>query len=360
MAGGLFLLSCNPPGPIIIREKADPCSGGSVNIESENRLVPALIWKKNLRDSVDPDPGIALGALLMPLPENKLRIVSTNNGSRYAEIRFREPIISPIVTAESLTVINTGGRRLLILNWVKRDVLWEAPMEGSTAIAAVYANKVFWVDGLNYMRCFDINDGNRIWDRKLDGIDFTVTAVCSLGIAVFADDGLIECFDLEKGDRIWSFDAGARIKGTPAIFEDQLVFCTIDGMVARIRMNDGELVWMKDLRSPVFGGLAFDDSGVYAGTIDRFMIKLDYDSGDIEWKIKAGGPIKTGPALADRMVVFAGLDHNIYFVDKSSGEISLAYETEGMITKRPLICGNRVFVAGEDNYLYCFEMQGGE
>ncbi len=359
-AAGLCLLSCSPPEPVYIRGQADPCSTGSAAVGNGINLSPKLIWKKDLKDSVDPDPGISLGAILLPLPENKLRIVSANNGSQYAEIRFREPIINSIVTADTLTVLNTGGKRLLVLNWLNKEVLWEAELEGSSVNPSVYKNRLLWIDGLRYLRCFDIFEGKRIWDRKLNNVDFTVSEVCSLGVAIFADNGLIECFDLERGERKWSFDAGARIKGDPVIFEDQLFFSTIDGMVARIEMRNGELVWMTDLRSPVFGGLACDGSGIYLGTNNRFMIRLDYDSGDIDWKLEAGGPIKTNPVLIDRFVVFVGLDHKAYFIDKASGKIILAYETDGMITVRPVVCGNRVFIASEDNNLYCFQLTGEE
>jgi len=361
-------LSCGPPKPINLNELVDPCqiamdgqdsrSPDLIDIESHN--YPRLLWKKSYRCSFDIEPTAASGVLLIPIPENKVYLISANNGRQLAEIKFREPIVAPIVTADSLAVMNVGGTRLIVANWVTRKISWEAELDGAFAKPLIFENMLIWLDGMNYLRCFDVFEGKRIWDLRLDSPVYTVYEINSFGVVLFADDGLIECFDPRTGSRLWSFQAGARIKGEPAFFEDQLLLSTVDGMVARIGMQDGGLVWMRDLKSVVYGGPAADGSGVYLGTNDRRLVRFDYETGDILWEIKVEGPIKAGPSISDKIVIFVSLDHKAYFVDKLSGKILLAFESDGMLTTTPLVCGNRAYIAGEDMFLYCFELRAGE
>ncbi len=356
-AAGTCLISCVPSRPINLEAVKDPCIAGSFDGGNPGKSKPTLLWKLDLQNSVEYSPAISLGVLLIPLADNKLSIVSTNKPHRFAEIRFREPIVNSIAASESLVVVNTGGNRLLVVNWIKRDARWETNLSGWFGKPAIFENRVLWFDGLGYLRCFDIIEGKRLWDLKLDDTELRSAEACSTGVVVFADKGLIECLDLDSGQRLWSFQAGARIKGQPVILEDQLFFAAVDGTVARLKMSNGEPVWIRQLWSPVFGAPSCDSSGIYLGTNNRFLFKLDFDTGIVVWKTEIEGPVKTGPGLIDRFAVFVGLDHKIYFADKSSGEIVLDQETNGMITAPPVTCGNRLFVAGEDGFLYCYETE---
>ena len=364
-AAGLCLLSCGPPKPINLEDFADYCtiisrhspSAGLSETDTVRHIIPQLLWKRDLRYSIFLDPSINLGFLFIPVPDNKLYLISAKDGSDYAEIKFRGPIMAPVIVADSLAILNIGGKKLLVENWVTQKTIWEAELEGDFTKPSIVDGMLFWLDAMNYMRCFDVVEGKRIWDMKLSRPAYTVLEADSLGAVVFADDGLIECYDPKTGVRLWSFDAGTRIKSAPAVSGDRLILATVDGTVACLNMKNGELEWMREMRSAVLGSLAADAIGVYLGTNDRFLKKLDLLTGEVVWEIKTDGPIKAGPGLTDDLAIFASLDHKVYFVDKLTGKTVLAYETGGMLTTKPVVCGNRVFIAGEDEFLYCFGLQ---
>ena len=368
LAGWFCLTSCGPPEPFTIDESSDSCSwqqggggpGRSAFVKFSTPDEPRLLWKTKFTSRLNIEPTAALGAILIPTPDKKLHIILANNGSGFAEIKFREAILSPAILADSIAVINLGGDRLMVENWMTQEIKWEVELAGSSIEPLVFNNKLYWSDGMRYLRCFELAGGKRIWDERIKGAIIAPPLACSLGVIVFPDDGVVECFDPDTGVRLWSFAARGRLRGASLIIDDQLLFATVDGQVTRVRMKDGNLIWNRDLHLPVLAPPASDGDGVFIGTNNRFIIRLDFDSGEVDWKREIGGPIKAGPTVTGNSVIFVSIDHKVYFVDKISGEIRYIYETGGMLTTRPLACRDKVFIAGEDKNLYCFQLSRGE
>lgn len=368
LTGCLCLISCNPPEPITLADSFDSCSweqgggdpGRSSFADSPASDQPRLLWKAEFKYRLNIEPTATLGAILVPTSDKKLHIISANNGSGFAEIKLRDAILTPAVLADSIAAINLGGERLMVENWVTQQEGWEAELEGSSVEPLIFDNMLYWLDGMDYLRCFDIAEGKRIWDERITSAVLAPPAACSLGVIIFSENGLMECFDPHTGKRIWSFATQAKLRSTALIVDDQLLFASIDGQVARVRMKDGNLVWHKDLHLPIRAPLASDGQGIFIGTNNRLILRLDFDSGEMDWKGEIGGPVKAGPTIVGNTVVFVSLDHKAYFVDKISGQVHFVYETDGMLTTRPLACGNRVYIAGEDKNLYCFKLSGDE
>ncbi len=362
--GGVIAAACGcgPSAPIVLKDRPDGClwnhSGGSPERSSYSDISfsqqPGLLWVRKFKYPLHIEPTGALGFLLISTPDNKLHVVSANNGDIYAEISFKEPVMAPVVISDSMAVLNIGGYRLMVENWVDRQQLWEADLNGAGGEPLVLGDKLIWLDGMGYLRCFDISQGKRIWDRKIDRTVSAPVSGSELGILIFPDDGVLECFDPRSGRLLWSFDTGARIRNAPVIVEDQVIFCSADGQAARVNLVSGQTVWYHDLKLPVYGPIASDGQGVYFGTNNRFIVRLDFETGDIVWKNRIAGPVKAGPALTEQMAVFTSIDFNVYFVDKASGLVKNKFKTDGMISTRPITCQNKIFVVGEDMNLYCF------
>lgn len=368
LAGWFCLTSCGPPSPIIIEDSSSFCSweqgggdaGRSAYANFPTPDQPRLLWKAEFKSGLNIEPTAALGAILIPTSDKKLHIISANNGVGFAEIKFRETILTPAVLADSIAVINLGGDRLMVENWVTQKVKWEAELNGSSIEPLIFNNMLYWLDGPGYLRCFDLAEGRRIWDGKIKGAIFVPPLACSLGVIIIPEDGIIECFNPYTGARLWSLATQARFKSIPLIIDDHLLIASVDGQIMQVRMKDGNTVWHRDLRLPVWAPLASDGEGVFVGTNNRFILRLDFSSGEVDWKRELGGPIKAGPAVTRNSVIFVSLDHKAYFIDKMSGEIRFVYETDGMLTTRPSVCRDRAYIAGEDRNLYCFQLSRDE
>jgi outer membrane protein assembly factor BamB len=329
-------LSCSPPKPITVDRSSDFCSweqgGGGpgrsafVNVPAADQ--PRLLWKTEFKSGLNIEPTATLGVIIIPAPDKKLHIISANNGAGFAEIKFRETIITPAVLADSIAVINLGGDRIMVENWVTQEEKWEAELTGSAVEPLIFNNMLYWVDGPGYLRCFDLAEGRRIWDGKIQKAIGIPPLACSLGVVIIPEDGIIECFDPYTGTRIWSLFTQERFKSNPLIIDDHLLVASVDGQVMQVRMKDGNIVWQRDLRLPIWAPLASDGEGVFIGTNNRFIMRLDFNTGDVDWEKELGGPIKAGPAVTGNSVIYVSLDHKAYFVDKISGEIRFIYEAD--------------------------------
>ena len=364
LTGCLFLLCCGPPRPIEIDAERISCSwqnsGGDpgrasfVNFPTPDQ--PRLLWSVEFESSLYMQPTAALGFLLVPTIDKRVHVISANKGTSVAEIKFRDVIMAPLALDDSMMAINLEGNKLVVGNWVNQMFDWQADLEGSSLEPLIFDKAILWLDGENYLRCFDLKEGKRIWDEKLDGNYAAPPAASAEGFVVAASDGKIECFDPENGNRIWQSESQGRFRNPPVIVDGYVLVASTGGHLEKISIADGRRIWQSDLRSPVYAPIASDGQGVFVGTNNRMAVRLDFSSGKIDWETSINGPIKAGPVITSDLAVFVSIDHNAYFLDKVTGEVRYVFETEGMLTMRPVVCDDKVYIAGEDDHLYCLQL----
>ncbi len=367
-AGSLIVISCGAPEPIELDARRPYCSwqssggdpGRSSFINRPTPDQPRLLWSVELGSSFYLQPTAALGFILVPGIDKKVRIISTNNGSSVAEIKFRDMIVAPLVLEDSMIAINLEGDKLIVGNWVSRMLEWQAELEGSSLEPVIFNDMIYWMDGGDYLRCFDLKEGKRVWDAELSG-RYAAPPTCSpRGLVILASDGEIDCFDPENGTKIWQLDRPGKFKNPPVIFDDHILIATTRGRIEKIGIADGRRIWQCDLRSPVYAPLATDGQAVFVGTNNRLAIRIDFLTGRIVWKKNLDGPIKAGPVLTGNLAIYVSIDHNAYFLDKVSGETRHVFETGGMLTSRPIVCDDKVYIASEDSHVYCFQLSKDE
>ncbi len=368
LVGGAIIAGCGPPSPIILDESG--LDGGLYQTRedfNQSSYVPIsfstgarLEWVKSFNQRLNVEPSAAFGTIMVPTVDHFLYLISGNSGLSIAKKKYKEAIIAPVVISDSTAAIIIEGNRLIVENWVLYQTKWEADLGSSFMAPLIVENKIYWHDGLNYVRCFNLEDGKRVWDRKLEDFCSAPLSGSAGGIFATSDLGVINCFNPISGDMVWSYDTGGRMRNAPIVVEKNLIFCTSEGIVYRLNSQNGMKIWETDLNSPVRASLAVDSEGVYIGTNNRYIYKLDYQTGDPVWNRKIGGPIKAGPIIMENLAVFVGIDYKVYFVDKNNGKIVFEYLTEGMLTTRPVACDGKVYIAGEDKNLYCFNITGDE
>ena len=368
LLGGAIVAGCGQPPPIIIDSADSDCAwnqgGGNFNRASYISLVSSDIteplWTRTFKRELSIEPTAVYGKILIPTTDRRLHIISNIDGSRLLEKKYKNAIVAPVIISDSLAVLLVDGEKLVVENWIIHRTIWEAELGGSFIEPLVMDGNIYWIDGKNLLRCYSLEDGVRIWDRKLD-VHFSCTITgSSEGVFLAGDNGIIYCYEKSSGQPKWCYDTGSRMRNPPVLVEDHLVFCGAEGSVGRLNAADGSPVWKIDLKSPIIAPLASDGEGVYIGTNDRYIYRLDFESGDVEWRRKIGGPVKAGPTLTENLAVFVSIDYRVYFVDKINGGILYRYKTDGMLTTRPLVCDGKILIAGEDRKLYCFDITGEE
>jgi len=368
LLGGAIIAGCGHPPPIIIDNAGLDCvwnqGGGDFNRASyspiESSDIAGILWTKTFKRRLSVEPTAAYGKILVPTNDKKLHIISNNNGSQLLEKKYKKVIVAPVIISDSLAALLVDGEKLIVENWIIHQTIWEAQLGGSFIEPLVMNGNIYWLDSNNLLRCHRLEDGVRLWDRKLEGHCSCTITGSERGIFLAGDDGVIYCYESSSGQLLWKFEAAGRMRNPPVVLGDDLIFCGTEGTVERLKASDGSLIWKNDLEMTIIAPIACDGEGIYIGTNDRYIFKLDLATGEVEWRRKIGGPVKAGPTLTEKLAVFVGIDYWAYFVDKINGSILYRYKTDGMLTTRPLACDGKIYIAGEDKKLYCFDISGEE
>ena len=361
---GIALLACGSPAALKIKDSLPNCTwlqgGGDMNraayVELASDSVPRLLWTKRLKTPLLLEPTAALGAMILPTANRRFDIVAASDGAYLGEVKSGGSLVTPCGLEDSMVAMNEFGQRLRIRNWITKQVAWQVDLNNMTLEPLIMSGKIYWFDGDKLLNCYDLKEGKRIWDKRLDnGLSAPLGASASRMLLTSNKDEL-DCISPDSGKAIWSHTVSSRVRNAPVLYDSSVIVSTVDGDIIKLSAADGNEIWTSDLSAGVFAPLATDGKGIYVGTNDGQLVRLNYETGKVDWKISTDSPIKAGITVAGNLVVMAGLDHHIYFVDKNQGKTVLDYETKGMITARPIVCMNRVYVAGEDKCLYCFKM----
>ena len=366
LLGGAIVAGCGSLPPVNIEISDPDCiwnqGGGDYNRASYTPTGVStnarLLWTRSFKRGLTVEPTAAFGKILIPTPDRKLHIISSFDGSEILSRRYKEEIVNPVIIVDSLTVLSINGEKLVVENWIDHRTIWEADLNGSFLEPLVMDNRVFWIDGKNYLRCYRIGDGARVWDRRLEYHSSSTMTGFAGAVVLAGDDGVIHCLESSSGEPLWQYDTGHRMRNEPVYVDGGIVYCGPEGDIGLLDASDGSLKWRAELESTVLAPLAADENSIFVGANDRYIYRIDLVSGDVLWKKRVGGPVKAGPTLTDKMAVFVGIDYRAYFVDKKTGGVIYEFKANGMLTTRPLACEDRVFIAGEDRNLYCFDISG--
>jgi outer membrane protein assembly factor BamB len=364
----LFLIMCRPPVPILLNDTEHLCTwnqgGGSSkrNAFYDTHLsgYPAPLWSHRLKTPLIVDPTAGTGFLFVPTTDNKVSVLSISDGTRLSEIGFKGPIPAPIGILDSLMIVNEDGRRMVIQNWVNNHKIWQVPLKGADFEPLIYNGRVYWQDGDDLYHCYEISEGKRVWERKLDFALISPGAASESSLVLAGSGPIMECLSTEDGRSIWKIDMEARVRKSPEIMGDAVLYCTVDGHVGELSLRDGTRIWDVDIGPSLIASPATDGEGIYLGTNEGRLMKLSFISGQVDWMHEIDAPIKGGCAIFGNLVIFVSLNHKAYFVDKNDGTTRSEFETRGMLSTRPIACSDRIFIAGEDKNVYCFQVAGNE
>jgi hypothetical protein len=362
--GGIPLILCGHPTPILLNNADQICNwsqggGGAERVayaKSSAYGQPRILWKQTLESPLIVEPTAALGYIFVPTTKSKIMILSCDDGRSFGEVKFGGPIPKPCGLLDSLIIVNEDGHRMVVYNWVANSRVWQIELKGTDLEPLIYQKRVYWQDGTGIFHCYDLQEGKRVWEKKLDYNLVSEAAASSSGLILAGTGPIIERLSTADGKNIWLVDMEARSRNSPVIVGDTVFYCTVAGRIGALSMLDGSKIWEFDVGPDIITPLATDGQGVYAGTNNGRLMRLNFESGQVDWQLDIGSPVKAGATIFGDIVVFVSLNHKAYFVDKNDGTIKTEFETRGMLSARPIACSNRIFIAGEDKNLYCFQV----
>ena len=368
--GALSIAGCGggpPPFEVVpessdmyIGYKGDVSRSGYTNSSADIGFSP--LWQIKFRRPLYFEPAMAGDYAFQPDTDRKIHVIDINTGVEVAEIKVKRPIgTTPELYGQYMAIGEEGlNSELVVFDYIKGRVNWTAKTYRVCLQPLLYDNKIFWVDGKNRINAANLEDGEKLWSKKiLGGVD-TAPILCNDNIYVTSRDSLIYGLAPEDGSVIWKAKGLGRSNSSPACFEDKIYICNSNGIVAAYDVSKGDLLWSHDNGSRLFYSPSVDSGGVYFGSGDGMFVKLNRTTGELIWDYNAGSPVRGTAIVNAKATVFTSLDYTVYVLDKFTGKPITSYVAGGYISAAPVLFDNKLFIAAQDKSLNCFSLEGEE
>lgn len=255
----------------------------------------------------------------------------------------------------------------------RKSALTTPPVANETAI--------FVIDSRQTVRAFDLNNGNRLWERELKSGNRRDQVGIGSGLAV-ADDrlivasgyGFVSALDVNNGAEIWRRDMEAPMTGSPTIKDGRAFVSSNNNEVFALDIADGQIVWTDQAIAESARILGSPSSAA----VEDIVI-TPYSSGEIIAYLAANGrrlwtealsrpgrftPISSINDIASRPVIGGGL----VFAANQSGVMAAIDGRSGSrvwvqpvgSTSAPALAGKYIFVSGTNGQVVCLSAASGQ
>lgn len=259
----------------------------------------------------------------------------------------------------------------------KRDYLIATPI--------VAYKVVFAIDADATVSAYRLDDGERIWKRRLKPLikDDKSTSLKGAGLAeykrkIYATTGFggVFALDMITGKKVWFYNAGMPIRIAPTVANDRVLVQTIDNTLIAVNAQTGLEEWRyksAQEQTVLVGGA----SPAYDPYQD--LVVAAFSNGELRaFKGSTGSPlwsdwlaahartnslaninaIKANPVIDGNVVYAVGHNDILVAIDVRTG--SRIWERDIGSTNQPWLAGKMLFVLSNTNDLLALEAETGK
>ena len=259
----------------------------------------------------------------------------------------------------------------------KRNVLISTPVADS--------NNVYTVDAEGIVRSFNLNDGEKVWEKKLKPSNRKAkdNSMSGAGIALkgdklFVTTGFGHVFAINKADGniVWNHDIKSPIRIAPSVDDELVIVQSLDNGIFALNVNTGNELWKDKLEeeaTTMIGG------GAPAYSAGKDIVLAGFSNGQIQaYKASTGTPlwsewvvpsssteslsditaIKANPIIDNDIAYVVGYNGPMVAIDIRTG--AKVWQREISSTSQPWLAGNFLFVLTEDSDLVAINKQDGK
>jgi outer membrane protein assembly factor BamB len=212
-----------------------------------------------------------------------------------------------------------------------------------------------------YFSCINSSTGVLLWQYTKDYLDpSTSPSVSNNKVIIGGGQYELYCFNIENGNMLWNFTAESWIRISPIIDNDR-VFVGSDNGLYCLNLTNGELLWKYGERG--CGSPTIMDNKLWV-MCGEALVCVDVLSGDYLWEspffnnVDAHSPVY----YQGKILIGTGYGYNtIYCLNSNSGELLWEYRTQGGISATPAVVNDKVFVnnSGGIAGIYCLNITDG-
>ena len=243
------------------------------------------------------------------------------------------------------------------------------------------ASAIYVIDSRQDVRAFDINTGERLWQREMKSGNSRDKIGVGSGLALAGDKlivasgfGFVTALDASNGAEIWRRDMEAPMTGSPTIKDGRAYVSSNNNEVFALNVETGQVLWSDQAIAESARVLGSPSSAA----IEDIVI-TPYSSGEIIAYLSANGrrlwsealsrpgrftPISSINDIASRPVIGGGL---VFAANQSGVMAAIDGRTGNRVwvqpvgsTSAPALVGNYIFVSGTDGRIAAIQANSGQ
>lgn len=296
------------------------------------------LWTRNIRDKDEDDAviggGIAFSNAVLYATNgyDELLAVNAENGEIFWRIDLPAPSRAAPTVLDNRVFVTTLDSRLLALDAMNGNLLWEYVGIGETAglvgaaSAAANFDVVVPVFSSGEVTALRVENGSTAWSDNLSSVrvggglaslsDIRALPVMDKGLVIAINfGGRIVAIDERTGIRVWQREFGG--SQTPWVAGDYIFVISSDSELVALNRNNGQILWVTQL----------DKSN---------------DGDKVQW---------TGPVLSGGRLLIAGSDGRLLEAVPETGQLLAQSKLGKSFEIAPVVADKTLYLLAEDGTL---------
>jgi outer membrane protein assembly factor BamB len=281
----------------------------------------ALLWKRDLRDTLDARPVLAQGQLFVQNWSREVYALDAASGVLrwrfdYSPSQADDHRQAGLLVIDDLVLVPAWNGTLFALDATTSEQRWQFSGGQPLRAQPVYGGAgLYLASGDGTLSALTL-DGSLRWQQSLESPLLSAPALLPRGVAVVSRDGQVVAYD-----------------------------------------QDGKMLWQRELNeSCYYGAPLYHDNSLFLVTAANGLWKLDAATGAIIWRAELAGPSYATPLLADGRIFVGDNSGALQVFGIDSGRLLARYTLDREIQGRPLLWAGRLLVGSRDRKIHAFTL----
>jgi outer membrane protein assembly factor BamB len=230
-------------------------------------------------------------------------------------------------------------------------------------VPTIYENQLYTASPKGHLRIFNLSDGQRIREYK---IDISISGGPGVGeglILVGSTKGEVVALSETEGTELWRTQLSSEILAVPRINQGIVVVRTLDGKLFGIDSSNGNRLWIYESRVPLLtlrgtSSPLIEQNFIFAGFDNGRIVVLELQTGKVRWEYPVA--ISRGRSQLERMVDIDAepllVDGILYVTSYQGPTVAIDMKTSELLWKKKVSSYAGIDV--DFDYLYVSDTKG--
>jgi len=314
------------------------------------------LWEIKLPRGIRSSPAVAGNLLLIGVPQKRIYALNRLTGDQVWSKKLGGGIESSPVVWNDKVLITTQypDGRLYFIDLTSGDILKEIEIGDSDCTPTIANDTIYVGTNVGSLFAFGLDDGEKIWDRRLEsGINSSPVVVDSV-LFVTSQDKQLYRMHTATGRQSHKIEIKGNVWQDLSYSNGRLMLATTTGFVNAYDVSGLEPIWEKEFDAGIFSSVSIAGGHAYFAAHDRFLYALELDKQEIRWRTSLPDVAVATPVTTGEFILIGTLDGTLKLIDAQSGLTTWQERLDGSITSSPIIIDEKIYVVTLTGKVYCF------